>query len=304
MRRSVGLLRRGGGAASLAAVAYSTTPPAVTDAAEPTRQWLWTCDGVQLQRDADGATVYLDEATGEVQRTRPASVPSEAYEHRWRKLQPWDTEPQKDANGKRGHGARHLLLIRHAQYDLKGFQDSGRVLTPLGHEQTEHLASRLRAMHDAAEGNYKALKLDTLVCSELMRAIQTADAIALSLVEPRRSRNADLNEGRPCLPEPVPSHAAHYNNAMGDSERIERAYRQLCARPPPSQVGDTTEVVVCHANVIRYVVCRALQLPPEAWLRFSLPHASITHLVIRANGNASIRTLGDAGHLPADMVTR
>ena len=47
----------------------------------------------------------------------------------------------------------------------------------------------------------------------------------------------------------------------------------------------------------------AQQLPPEAWLRFSLPHASLTHLVIRPSGDASLRMMGDAGHLPPEMVT-
>jgi len=48
---------------------------------------------------------------------------------------------------------------------------------------------------------------------------------------------------------------------------------------------------------------RALQLPPEAWLRMSLPHCSITRITIRPNGRVSLKGLGDAGHLPADMVT-
>ena len=58
-----------------------------------------------------------------------------------------------------------------------------------------------------------------------------------------RVRNADLNEGRPCLPEPMISStpASHYTNDQLDSERIERAYRQLCSRPPPSQVGREEE---------------------------------------------------------------
>ena len=51
------------------------------------------------------------------------------------------------------------------------------------------------------------------------------------------------------------------------------------------------------------VASRSLQLPPEAWLRLSLPHASITHLVFRPNGEVSLRMLGDAGHLPPEMVT-
>jgi len=105
------------------------------------------------------------------------------------------------------------------------------------------------------------------------------------------------------LPEPAPRHAHHYTNANGDAERIERAAQKLRSPPPVSQLADSHEVVVCHANVIRYVVCRALQLPPEAWLRLSLPHASVTHLVVRANGNVSVRSLGDAGHLPPELVS-
>ena len=66
----------------------------------------------------------------------------------------------------------------------------------------------------------------------------------------------------------------------------------LCARPPPG--GD-------HST--RLVVCRALQLPPEAWLRMSLPHASITQLDIKSDGSVSLRCLGDAGHLPAELIT-
>ncbi|KER30145.1 hypothetical protein T265_03402 [Opisthorchis viverrini] len=46
--------------------------------------------------------------------------------------------------------------------------------------------------------------------------------------------------------------------------------------------GDPCETVVFvgHANVFRFWLCRALQLPPEAWLRFQLYHGSISCLVI------------------------
>ena len=115
---------------------------------------LWTIDGIQLQRDAEtGETVYIDESTGEVRTTRPVSVPPEAYENRWRRLHAWDVEPV--AHGKQGRAAKHLLLVRHAQYDTNGSNDSLRVLTPLGYQQTEYLGARLRAIHDASEGNFK-----------------------------------------------------------------------------------------------------------------------------------------------------
>jgi serine/threonine-protein phosphatase PGAM5 len=48
---------------------------------------------------------------------------------------------------------------------------------------------------------------------------------------------------------------------------------------------------------------RTLQLPPEAWLRSSVYNASITVLEIRANGDVSLRGMGDVGHLPVEKIT-
>jgi serine/threonine-protein phosphatase PGAM5 len=63
------------------------------------------------------------------------------------------------------------------------------------------------------------------------------------------------------------------------------------------------EVIVCHANVIRYFFCRALQLPPEAWLRLCTFNCSLTYFTIRPTGTVSCRMLGDIGHLPHELVT-
>ncbi len=48
---------------------------------------------------------------------------------------------------------------------------------------------------------------------------------------------------------------------------------------------------------------RALQLPPEAWLRTAAYNASITILEIYPSGRVSLRCFGDVGHLPPDMIT-
>lgn len=47
----------------------------------------------------------------------------------------------------------------------------------------------------------------------------------------------------------------------------------------------------------------ALQIPPEAWLRISLNHASITWISIQPSGRVTLRQLGDSGHMPKDLVT-
>jgi serine/threonine-protein phosphatase PGAM5 len=63
------------------------------------------------------------------------------------------------------------------------------------------------------------------------------------------------------------------------------------------------EIIVCHANVIRYFLCRALQIPPEAWLRLCTFNCSLTYLTVRPTGTVSCRMLGDIGHLGYEHST-
>ncbi len=68
---------------------------------------------------------------------------------------------------------------------------------------------------------------------------------------------------------------------------------------------------VGHANVFRYWLCKALQLPPEAWLRISLPHGSLSELLVeQTSGGPTARCtvqalrVGDDGHLPVELQSR
>ena len=66
------------------------------------------------------------------------------------------------------------------------------------------------------------------------------------------------------------------------------------------------DVVVCHGNVIRYMALRALQLPPEAWLRLCTFNCSITR-ASRADtfcGLESRRRRGWDVDLPRGRVAR
>ena len=61
--------------------------------------------------------------------------------------------------------------------------------------------------------------------------------------------------------------------------------------------------VFSTGNVIRYFVMRALQLPPEAWLRTAAYNASITVLHIHPSGRVSLYGFGDVGRLPPHLIT-
>lgn len=218
--------------------------------------------------------------------------PVTSWDYNWDKRDVVGTE-QVPAEVK---STRHLILIRHGQYNLKGKSDEERYLTDLGREQALLTGKRLAELN---------LPWTYLVSSNMTRAQQTAGLIQQSLPEDLEILDNDsiLAEGAPYPPEPPSPRWSPEERYQTDGARIEAAFRKYFHRADPEQKEDSYEVIVCHANVIRYFVCRALQLPPEAWLRISLKHASMTFVSIRPNGKVSVRGLGDAGHFPPEKLT-
>lgn len=54
----------------------------------------------------------------------------------------------------------------------------------------------------------------------------------------------------------VPDLFGPVQQVFQEGARIEAAFRALFHRALPDQKEDSTEIIVCHANVIRYFVCR------------------------------------------------
>ncbi|XP_053557872.1 serine/threonine-protein phosphatase PGAM5, mitochondrial isoform X2 [Bombina bombina] len=206
-----------------------------------------------------------------------------------------EEELQLHVNKRKARATRHIFLIRHSQYNLDGKTDSERVLTSLGREQAEFTGKRLASL---------GLKYNKIIHSSMTRAAETTNIISKHLPGVEQTSCDLLREGAPIRPEPPVSHWKPDVVYYEDGARIEAAFRQLIHRADPKQEEDSYEIVICHANVIRYIVCRALQFPPEGWLRMSLNNGSISHLVIRPNGNVSLRALGDSGFMPPEKVTR
>ncbi|XP_051515611.1 serine/threonine-protein phosphatase PGAM5, mitochondrial-like isoform X2 [Myxocyprinus asiaticus] len=224
----------------------------------------------------------------------------------------WDKrDPSSTVNGKRKERAgdsgspdtennkpkatRHIFLIRHSQYNLNGNGDKERVLTPLGREQAELTGQRLAVL---------GLKYDLLIHSSMTRATETANILSKYLPEVELVSCDMLREGAPIEPVPPVGHWKPEAVYHEDGARIEAAFRRYIHRADAKQKEDSYEIIVCHANVIRYFVCRALQFPPEGWLRMGLNNGSITWLTIRPSGRVALRALGDSGFMPPDKLTQ
>ncbi|TNN13302.1 Serine/threonine-protein phosphatase PGAM5 isoform 2 [Schistosoma japonicum] len=189
---------------------------------------------------------------------------------------------------------RHLLFIRHGQYHYAK-DDADCHLTGLGRQQLNCTGLRLRELNFP----YKKVYYSTMT-----RAVESAELVLNHLPNVQAEPADILREGAPYVLEPP---LAFYQPTQKDLEedgsRIESAFQKFVHRADLDQETDTYEVFVCHANVIRYFVCRALQFQPEAWIRFSLDHGSITWLVIRSDGRVTLRWLGNSGHMPPELIS-
>lgn len=190
---------------------------------------------------------------------------------------------------------RHLFLIRHGNYVMEGELDEQHVLTNLGRQQADYVGKRIKELE---------LPYTFMLNSTMTRAIETSDIMYKHLPQIPRKTCAMIREGAPCPPEPPVGHwRPEAQQFYEDGARIEAAFRKYFHRADAKQEKDSYEIMVCHANVIRYFVCRAMQFPPEAWLRLTLHHCSITWLTIRPNGRVVLRAVGDSGHLPREFLS-
>jgi serine/threonine-protein phosphatase PGAM5 len=217
--------------------------------------------------------------------------------------------------------SRHIILVRHGQYDETQSESSGeRKLTALGRRQAELTGDRLRAMVNALG---ERGRLRSIIVSDLTRAKETAAIVHERLGDsavPVGTPDPNLNEGRPAIPVPSKRGAEYYGaKVYRDGARIEAAFRSYVKRAMPtkdpiadddnaegavgSPVRHEFDVIVCHGNVIRFFVMRALQLPPQAWLRLCFFNCSLTCLTVRPSGHVSLRYAGDVGHLREADVT-
>ncbi|CAL8069852.1 unnamed protein product [Orchesella dallaii] len=233
----------------------------------------------------------------------------------WDRLQPgtpgiWtgsnksDSDCTSESSGKAVPKARrNIILVRHGQYNTDDKDDDqNHTLTALGEEQAAMTGRRLSSM---------GIKFTSIISSKMIRAIQTAsiivenmktqDSLCLEINDPL------LNEGVPCIPEPPYTRPDLWcpepRDVLVDGSRIESAFRKYFHRAETSQEKESWEIIVCHGNVIRYFACRALQFPPEGWLRISIDHCSIARFTILPSGEVILRGLGDSGHIPYDKAT-
>jgi len=192
-----------------------------------------------------------------------------------------------------GRGVRTLVLVRHGLYDDAdpADPDVGKALTNDGREQAALTGIRL--------SNYP-LHIDALYASTMTRARQTAEIIGKAIhMTPQPSRLI-----RECTP-PTEREDVMRDQKPGEPEACVDTLEMAWARFfRPSPAKDSTEVLVAHGNVIRWLTSKALGLESKHWLRMSIGNCSITVIRVRPDGKCQVFAVGDIGHLPNRLQER
>lgn len=88
-------------------------------------------------------------------------------------------------------------------------------------------------------------------------------------------------------------------------DQIENAHAAFVV-PPPGNL-DEHILLVCHANIIRDLICRALNVNPASWAHMLINHCGISCLSVAAvpDGGAHVELLSynDVNHLPDSLQT-
>lgn len=182
-------------------------------------------------------------------------------------------------------GTRNLLLVRHGQYDA----DGGGILTPLGREQAAITGQWLSTHLDGR-------RVDALWSSTLTRARETADIIAASLGPPKVRPVSVLREG---IYSSLKGYDIPADERLADRKRADAAYERFFR----TSRSDRLDIVVCHGNLIRYLVCRAIDVPASRWTRMNSHHCSLTRILVRDTGTVRMVSYNETAHLPPPKVT-
>jgi serine/threonine-protein phosphatase PGAM5 len=192
---------------------------------------------------------------------------------------------------------RVIYLVRHGQYESypENGDALGGSLTPIGRDQAERAADALAQM-----------PISAIHTSTLRRAAETAGVIALRfpniIVQPSR----ELWEIIPAIPPREADYfALHFPNLtpesiLRDREVADKAFDRIFR---PGGTEDEHEVVVCHGNLIRYYVCRVLEVPPETWGNMETNNCGITRCTIESDGRKMLISMNDIGHLAPTIRT-
>lgn len=189
-------------------------------------------------------------------------------------------------------GVRYVYLIRHGMYDRDDRADDrvGNGLNALGREQALLIGARLASL---------PVRMTSLVSSDYTRARETASLIGRALgMTP--ALDSLLHECTPSSVRPDSAGPGEREEAGACEANLAAAWARYVR---PVAARDQHDVLVCHGNVIRWLVSRSLGMDPRRWKSMDIANGSLTVIAVSADGSTRLVLFSDVGHLPVPKQT-
>lgn len=191
-------------------------------------------------------------------------------------------------------GRKVIYLVRHGHYECSDTTSdpSEGCLTELGKAQAYLVAQRLRQF-----------SIDRIHFSSMRRAMETADVIATAFPEISLHASDLLWEFYwKIFTDATQTLAGEELERVEQiKQRIEIAFQKYFT--PSETETEQREILVCHGNIIRYFVCRALRISLECLSNMESANCGITTFVVETNGRLILIDYNDVGHLPIAKQT-
>jgi serine/threonine-protein phosphatase PGAM5 len=200
--------------------------------------------------------------------------------------------PAGVAGSSTSKGFHFVYLIRHGMYDRDDRVDDrvGNALNALGHEQAGLLGARLAGV---------PITFHSLVSSDFTRARETADEIG-TLLHMTAMRDTLIQE---CTPTPEhPEYTTNHTPAQIALcvSHLDAAWKKYFV---PTPQADTYDLLVCHGNVIRWLVAKATGSDVRMWYAPDIANASLTVIAVRPDSTCRLVMYSDVGHIPIEKQT-
>ncbi len=190
---------------------------------------------------------------------------------------------------------RTITLVRHGKHERGVDIPNGGDLVKIGKEQAAYTGGALVRRGDVT----------ALYASTMQRALSTAQIIATFF--PRLDINTTnaLREAVFHIPEGLQNQDAFETMPPGtvDAHRVRMAYAYSMFVRPADGPYDEHDVLVCHGNVTRYFMVRALDRPVHCWQEYHIQNGSFTRLQVDESGSVRLLDYSVVSHLPRRLRT-
>lgn len=194
---------------------------------------------------------------------------------------------------------RTLYMIRHGQYDTTTKTVDGGSLNDTGRKQAYHAGQAVAR-----------IPVDFIHASTMTRAIETANIIA-EQVDAKYQTYDVLREAIPTIPPRIATEILNFmendplfthDTIHQDKKRVDEAFEQFFSAPEPNSVS-THELLVCHGNIMRYLVCKALDVNVDTWAKLNINHCGICIVTVDMQARHRLITHNATGHIPIHLLT-